>query len=33
MVYGDFDDFGWFWAMKNKAKQTQYYLAPSTAGG
>lgn len=24
MVYGDFDDYVWFWAAKNKAKQSQF---------
>ena len=33
MVYGDFNDVRWFWAAKNKAKQSQLRLAPSTAGG
>jgi hypothetical protein len=32
-IYGDFHDFGRFHVAKNKAKQTQSYLAPSTAGG
>jgi len=32
-VYGDFYDFGRFWARKNKAKQSQFMLAPSTAVG
>jgi len=27
-VYGDFCDFGRFWAAKNKANQSQSYLAP-----
>jgi len=32
-VYGVFDDFWRFWTRKNKAKQTQSMLAPSTAVG
>ena len=24
MIYGEFDDFRWFLAAKNKAKQTQF---------
>ena len=33
MICGDFNDFGRFLATKNKAKQSQSLLAPSTAGG
>ena len=32
-TYGDFDVFVRFISRKNKAKQTQSWLAPSTAGG
>jgi len=33
MIYEDFDDFGRFWTTKNKAKQSQSQLAPSSAVG
>ena len=33
VIYGDYGDFGRFCAAKNKPKQTQSWLAPSTAVG
>ncbi len=33
MIYGEFDDFGWFWAVKNKAKQSQLQMVDRMLSG